>query len=248
MGVDTIKNQLINDLWVPVIKDSTSFLKPRVRKNKNLKLLTLTSDNNFQEIPRFIEENLTTKKQIVVWNHNQIIKFRLETEPAIAPATVLGTARYENSVISPLPEILSRFIPFDVLNLDFSSQDPQSECGRIEREILSLEHTISHQKNSDSNGFVLIYTTIINGNTLNSTTIVRNSNHLQISGWQGLSSEGLDQNISDCNNKVECIENFLRQICSKYGYNVQFTKIKRKFPDEERYICSVAGLLKRGNT
>ncbi len=209
-----------------------------------MKLLTLTSRQNFQEIPKFISEKLTTKKDIVVWNYDHITRVWLEPDKDIAPAKVLGTGRYEDSVARSLPVVLNQYFPFEIINLDFSSQNPPLEDGRIEKEILSIEYTIYHQKASNPKGFVLIYTTIIDGNNLNSTTIVDNSNRLTISGWSGLSSEELNQSITDCDGKLECIETVLQQICLKYGYEVEFKKIKRKIPGEENYICSIAGTFK----
>jgi len=210
-----------------------------------LKLLTLTAQQNFQEIPKFIGENLTTKNDIVVWNYDHIVRVRLESDKDIAPAKVLGTGKYEDSVSGSLPAVLGQYFPFEIINLDFSSQNPPLENGRIEREILSVEHTISHQKARDPKGFVLIYTTIVDDNSLDSTIIVDNSNRLQISGWTGLSDEGLNQIITDCDEKVTCIENVLQQICSKYGYQAEFKKIKRKLSGEDNYICSIAGTFKK---
>lgn len=190
-------------------------------------------------------ENLTTKNDIVVWNYDHIVRVRLESDKDIAPAKVLGTGKYEDSVSVSLPTVLGQYFPFEIINLDFSSQNPPLENGRIEKEILSVEYTISHQKARGPKGFVLIYTTIIDDNTLDSAAIVNNSNRLQISGWAGLSDEEFDQNITDCDGKVTCIEDVLQQFCSKYGYDAEFKKMKRKMPGVENYICSIAGILKK---
>lgn len=207
--------------------------------------MTLSSQHNFQEIPKFIEEKMTTKNDIVVWNYDHIIRVRLETDPDVAPGRVLGTGKYEDSVSGNLPASLDPYFPFEIVNLDFTSQNPSLENGRIEKEILSVEHTIAHHKAKDANGFVLIYTTIIDNNNLDFSSIISKSNQLQIHGWSGLSEGGFNQTISICDEKIGCIENILQQFCQKYEYDSEFKKIKKKVTGSNGYIYSIAGILKK---
>ena len=152
-----LKDRLIKELWLPKTQEGSNIFFPRLKENKKMKLLTLTSDTNFQEIVEFEENNLTEKECIVVWTHSHIKKLRLETE--LSPAKVLGATRYENSTLRSSFAISEHF-PFDIINLDFSSQQPDLESGRIEKEIQSLEKTIRLQRECQRTGFMLIYTTL----------------------------------------------------------------------------------------
>ena len=92
-----------------------------------MKVLTLTSDTNFKEIYLFLDENLAQRGDIVVWNNEYLKMIRLETE--LGDSSVLGTLRYENSIRNQNFS-LKQYFPFDIINLDFSSQKPISEYRR----------------------------------------------------------------------------------------------------------------------
>jgi len=239
--VPTFKDRLINELWLPNVKRGGDIFYPRLKKNKKMKLLTLTSDGNFQEIVKFEENNLTKKEYVVVWTHSHIKKLRLETD--LSPAKVFGATRYENSAPSSSFAI-SKLFSFDIINLDFSSQEPVFEGGRIEKEIQSLEKTIRLQREHERTDFILIYTTLLNSNNLSYATIVDESNNISASEWWGLSSEDFSSDISDQNEKMSCIECVLNKICLKYKYQA---KIEKKYfsLEEETQKClySIAGLL-----
>lgn len=233
------KNRLINELWLLNVKRGGNIFYPR-KKNKKMKLLTLTNDRNFQEIIRFEEENITTREYVVVWTHSHIKKLRLETE--LSPAKVLGATRYERSTSSSSFSI-SELFPFDVINLDFSSQDPDLESGRIEKEIQSLEKTIGLQREYERAGFILIYTTLLNSNNLNYESIATVSNTIYVPGWSGLSLEEFSSHIADQKEKMRCVESVMSEICSKYNYNVRIEKKYCSLGDFQKYLYSIAGLL-----
>jgi hypothetical protein len=234
-----IKTQLVRDLWFPTIKNGGKILYPRLRKNKQMKVFTLTTDTNFEEITTLMSNKLTQKERIIAWTQSQFKQFRLETN--ISLYIVFGGARYEDS-ISSLSFPLGNHLPFDVTNLDFSSQDPSFDEGRVEKEIISLEKTIKLQKNRYNNNFILIYTTILNSNNLNLALICSASDAIQVTGWQGLTLAEYPSNISDNIQKINCIENLLGKIIQKYNYHCNFSKINLPL-NENKVVFSIAGLL-----
>lgn len=228
MAGNTLKDKLIDDLWLPVAREGGKIICPKAR-NKKMKFLTLTNDMNFQEISKFEENKLTTKDRIFAWTYSLFKKLRLETD--LAPAKVFGATRYEDSILRP-QFLLSSYFPFDVINLDFSSQDPEMEAGRIEKEIKSMGKTIQLQK-AQGNKFVLIYTTLLNFNNLK---------YGNIANTLGLSSQDFPSSIKDQMEKIECIEYVINRICSKHNYVGKFRE--ESFPiDKKKYICSIAGLV-----
>lgn len=238
--ISEIKEQLLNDLWLPHVKRGGDIFYPKLRKSKKMKLLTLTDDTNFQEIIIFEQNNLTSKEYVVVWTYSHIKKLRLETE--LSPARVLGTTRYEDSISSPSFSLSSHF-PFDIINLDFSSQDPDLESGRVEKEIECLENTIRLQRAQSNKGLVVIYTTLLNSNSLDYMSIVNTSNAIHVPGWSDLASGNFSPSITDQMEKIRCIESVLSKICSKYGYDVEFETRYYGIDRTPRYVCSIVGLL-----
>lgn len=214
--VPSLKDELVNKLWLPTTQKWGNILYPRLKKNKRMKLLTLTSDVSFQDVTKFEEKELTERKYIVAWTYSHFKKLRLETE--LSPAKVFGLARYETCVSNPSFSI-KEYFPFDMINLDFLSQDPSFETGRVEREIGSLEDTIKLQKNRGSNSFILLYTTILNSNDLDYTSIVQTSDNMPVSGWAGLPSGEFPSKIGEQTEKMRCIETILGKMCSKYHYD-----------------------------
>ncbi len=232
MAENALKDKLIDKLWLPVVREGGKIIYPRLI-NKKMKLLTLTNDKNFQEISKFEENSLTRKEHVLVWAHGHIKKLRLETE--VSPAKVLGPTRYENFILSSRPSV-SDYFPFDIINLDFYSQDPEMEAGRIEKEIECLEKTIHLQREcGDKKIFVLIYTTLLNFSNLNYKSIVNTL---------GLPSQNFPSSITDQMKKIKCIEYLLSKICLKHDYNNKF-QTQYYSLNKEKYICSIAGLVRR---
>jgi len=238
--ISEIKTQLINNSWLPNVKVGGEILYPKLRKNKKMKLLTLTDDTNFQEITIFEQNNLTSKDYIIVWTHSHIKKLRLETE--LSPAKVFGPARYEDSILGPSFSLDNHF-PFDIINLDFSSQNPDLESGRIEKEIQCLEKTIMLQMVHGNKGFILMYTTLLNSNNLDYINMVNTSNAIHMPGWSGLNPNDFSASITDHMGKSRCLENVLNKICSKYNYNGQFKTEYCRTNETRKYVCSIVGFL-----
>lgn len=234
------KGKLLDDLWLPMAHKCGNTILPRSKKNRQMKLLTLTSDKGYQEITKLEENDLTNKERVTAWTYSHIKKLRLETE--ISPVRVVGTTRYEDSVSSSSFSISGEF-PFHIINLDFSSQDPNLETGRIEKEIKSLEDTLRLQKQTGGSGFVLIYTTVLNSNHLNYGDIVQTSNSLLVSGWPGLSMTDFPCEITDQMDKGHCIEVVLGKILLKYGYNCEIHSKHIPLESEGKCVFSVAAVV-----
>lgn len=238
------KHVLIDKLWLPTTQKWSNVLRPRVRKNKRLKLLTLTSDASFKEVIKLEEEELTEKECVVAWTHSHIKKLRLETE--MSPAKVSGIARYETCVSNPSFVIKDHF-PFDIVNLDFSSQEPVFDPGRVEEEIRSLEDTIKLQSDVGGDAFIMLYTTVLNSNDLDYKTIVRKSNSVPVLGWSGLSQDEFPTKIAAQAEKMRCIEAVVSCMCSKYKYNVEIERQSIPLGEDKKYVmCSIAVFAHRG--
>lgn len=240
--IDSIKERLIDELWMPVVENGGSIFYPRQR-NKKMKLFTLTSPSNFREVTAIMNSKLTRKDLITGWNYKSANRWSLEAEGKMD--IVLGSTRYEDSIISCVHEIRKRF-PFDIVNLDFSSQNPELEINRLEREILGVEHTVKLQVEKKNRGMVLIYTTLLNSNQLHLERIKQNSDRIKIQGWNGLSIDRLPSTAADCCKKTKCLEETLQQICFKYQYETigDPHHICIKLPNQLEHILSTVTISK----
>jgi hypothetical protein len=152
-----LKASLVNDLWLPLVKSGGDQLFPRRKKHKRMRLFTLT-DMNYQEIRAFEESKLTKREDVVAWNHSHLQALRLETD--LGRSKVLCEGRFDDA-IDEERQALSDHLPYDILNLDFSSQQPiSSSNGRIEREINAASVLVNLLNNHQTNGFVFLYTTL----------------------------------------------------------------------------------------
>ena len=71
---------------------------------------------------------------MAVWDQRYIKRIRLETESI---DIVLGGSPYEQSILGNNCPLQEHF-PRDIINLDFTSQDPDLGNGRIEKELGEL--------------------------------------------------------------------------------------------------------------
>lgn len=237
-----IKNRLIDQLWVPIAITGGNILYPRRTRNKKMKVLTLTHHDNCREADEFIKKKLTNKELMVGWNKGTNEVIRLEAERL---GSVIGPYVYEDSIIEGVTDIQNKF-PFDILNLDFFSQKPESENGRLEREILSVEHTINLQLNKGNDGVVLIYTTLLDSNPLNIDKIKQNSDNIRIQGRDELFIDDLPSNAIDYQEKIRCLKNIFQQIYSKHYRNIRdFNSICVRLSNGSAHILSIGVLLTR---
>lgn len=241
--MNLIKNRLIDDLWIPTSLEGGKLFYPKLRKNKKMKILALTCDDNFNEVAKFIENKISQKGLITIWNYDRFKATRLDSE-GIA-GKVLGATRYEESIQGENHKVVEYF-PFDILSLDFSSQDPEIENGRIEKEILGLEKTIKIQreKSQGISGFILLYTTLINSKELNCATIIENCGNIRVQGWRnGIIFNGIPEITTDYESKIRIIESVLNQLSSKYNFDIQLNRISIEL-ENLKYIYSFAGIIK----
>ena len=238
----TIKTQLIDVLWLPKVDDFANREYPRRRRNKDLRLLTLTNDKNYDEIIRMEESNITKREKTVAWTNSHIVGWRLDT--ILGRATVARDARFETCAGDNFLPIHSHF-PFDILNIDFSSQNIESSPGRLEREIDCLEKTISIQKQKDIEKFVLLYTTVLNGCSVSYSHIVTTSNSVIMFGWEGLKIDEFSPELNDHDEMGQCIESVISKLTLKYAYQSSIDRVQLPIPLDSREVLSVVALVKR---
>jgi len=240
--INAAKNRLIDELWLDLGVKGGKVLFPRLKKNKNMKMLTLTNDENYNEINKFVENRLTLKRFIYAWNHDRFKAIRLETE-GVASA-VLGPARFEETIITLTDEVIGKS-PFDILNLDFSSQDPELENGRLEKEILGLETAIKiqHENKQEKKGYILFFTTLINSRELSCETLIENCLNIKVHGWtETIRFEGNPSNITEHSKKAEIIESILEQLASKYNFYIENEKLEIGL-NGEKSILSIGAII-----
>jgi hypothetical protein len=235
-----MKTNLLEDLWLPFAIEGGKILYPR-RRNKKMKLLTLTYAKNFKEIEMLEEKNLTEKEHITAWTSTYIVQVRLETE--LGPATIIGSSRYEDSITHQNFKIRDKF-PFDIINLDFTSQDPYFELGRVEKELASLEMTIKLQADHDNNGFVLIYTTLLNSKDMRFSQIIDTSRSISAAQPLPINNTTFSSTIQDQSEKISCLEQLYEKICCKYYSGIDYEKIIRPLNGDVTSLCSFAGILR----
>jgi hypothetical protein len=238
---DIVKSQFINELWLPCVRKSGDYFVPRKRKNKELNVFTLTSDTNCQEILSFIENGLTKQERIFAWTHSHIKKMRLETD--FSDVNFLGLSKYETSIANPNFQLKEHF-PFQVINLDYLCQEPRCELGRLEKELNGIERTISLQRDKMSE-CVLIFTTLLNGHTMNLQAICDESDGLRMPHWSGLLNDGRDKSIpiSDNHRKITLLNEILTDFSKKYHYSIELQTKSIVLPNGS-IAYSIAAILK----
>jgi hypothetical protein len=206
-----------------------------------MKVLTLT-DWNFEEIKEFERNKLTKRELIIAWTHSYQNVWRLEA--FLGKSEVLGSNRFEDAIVNDTQSISCHF-PFDIVNLDFSSQDPLQTNGRIEKEIQSVEYSIKLQNETGDQGLVLIYTTKIDAISLDPSSVKRASDGIAVPGWPGLSINGFSPNITGYNKKIRFIKDIIEKICKKYNYSGSLNELSLSIPGGSEHIYSIAGLIEK---
>ncbi|MCJ7645716.1 hypothetical protein MUO65_02245 [bacterium] len=243
--IAAIKDELVDQLWIAVAAKAGDVFYPRLRKNKGMKVLTLTNHENFREVEEFVRRKLTKKDLIYGWNKARSVALRLDSEGKIG--TILPAVRYEDCLNLSSEEIVGVF-PFDIVNLDFSSQCPENIDGRIEKEIHGLEHTLNIQANKGKKGMALIYTTVLDSRGLRLDTIKEDSDTIRPANWDGLQIEHTAHSVVNGNDRVECLKTIIGQILLKYGYQIieGLGVFIKDLPNGSGSILSIAGLMQRG--
>ena len=242
---DIVKSQFIQDLWLPCVRKGGDYFFPRKRKNKELNIFTLTSDTNSQEISSFISNSLTLQGHIFAWTYSHIKRMRLETE--FSDVNFLGLSKYETSIAHP-NFLLRNHFPFHVINLDYLCQEPRREPGRLEKEVIGIERTISFQRERRSE-CVLIFTTLLNGNDMNLQAICDESDSLRMPHWNGLFNDGRDKAtpLSDNHQKILILNEILTDLSGKYYYSIELRTKSIALPHASIAYSCVAILKERVN-
>jgi len=235
-----IKNKLINEFWFPNIVEYSKILYPRLKINKKLRVLTLTHDSNHSEIEKLIKDKLSISENIVAWTYSHFKAIRITSD--LPPVIVLFGKKFEDALM--IAELqLQKYLPFDLYNLDFSTQEPIFEAGRLEREINCIEKVILKQK-EEKKEFILIYTTIINSNVINLNLLADESNRNYVTRWPGLILNKYPKIVNEKKLKISCLEELIFQIAKKHGYFF-LQKHKTHQYNDNKMILSIAGLLGR---
>lgn len=242
INMDTLKDHLITELWLPIAVEGGAKFYPRLHKNKKMKLFSLTNDRNFTEIIIFEQQKLIQGVDAVAWVSTPNKRWRLESESV---CSVLDGDIYSVSLLDSSCQLSNNF-PFDIINFDFSSQDICSESKRIEREIEGLEKAINLQNQKGCVQFILLYTSILESNSIDKSNIIRFSDSIRINEWQGLNLDNFPQAVSDKSMKKAFVEEILRKIGQKYGYsNIKSNNVTLTISTSSDILYSTAGIFMR---
>jgi len=203
--IDSLKIELLDKLWLPKAKEARSLIYPKRRNNARMSLFTLTDGISLREILKLEEENLIQKENVVAWVRTMNKRWRVEAESV---GCVLHGDVYDGPFLGPSCEVATR-IPFDIINLDFESQQPTSKQGRIENEIEKLAKIISLQGQKGCNKFVLIYTTFVDIYDINAKGIVEEF---------GLNLNGFANTVTDAAHKQSFLRVLFEKLIQKNAY------------------------------
>lgn len=200
------KTSLVNDLWLPLAIIGGDELFPRRKKQKRMKMFTLTN-MDYQEIVAFKNAKLIKREDVIAWNHNYIQAIRLETE--LGRSKIVCERRFEDEVIDDSQPI-SADLSCDIFNLDYVSQDPDSVRGRIEREIICGKVLVGLLSNFQSSGFVLLYTTLLDQVDLTLSNLNFPIQH----------ASSYPNPISETGDKVTFIKEVMTSVIREHDYNI----------------------------
>ena len=238
--IDTLRHELIGEFWLPVIKEAGTYFYKR-RKNKQMKLFTLSNGVVFNELIRLEVENLIQRGDAILWVSNMIKAVRAETE---SRGAVLSGSICDEAILGATCQ-LNPFFPCDILNLDFPSQDSSFTGSRVERELEKTEQLMSLQNQKHCTGFVLLLTTVINNEVIDGSIVKNNSDGIHENGWGGLALGAYPQPVTDNNQKLDFIKHILQLLSLKYKYRVLKIDHAVKIIDNNQRLVSIAGTFVR---
>lgn len=237
--ISATRDQFIEELWLPVSREAGSLFFPRLKKNKKMKLFTLTDGIQFKEIKRFEEEKLIQRGDAVLWVSDMFKKVRAESESV---GIVFDGPICDEPVCESSCPLQSHF-PASILNLDFSSQDLTLDVERVKLEFRTVEQFLQLQSKKGCVRFVLVYTTLLDSNAIDRDAMKRTSDTIRINAWNGLELGTFSDRISDKAEKELFIQEMLKQMCSKYGYIVvKFVGLTKGMPGIADEIHSAVGI------
>jgi hypothetical protein len=89
------KISLLGEIWLPLALKGGEHFFPLRKKNKGMKLFTLT-DMNYQEVKVFEENRLTKREHVVAWTYSQQQVYRLEAE--LGRSKILCEGRLDDAI------------------------------------------------------------------------------------------------------------------------------------------------------
>jgi hypothetical protein len=236
-----LKDQMIGRLWLPQAKEAGRLLYPRRRKNAQMRMLTLSDGINLNEILQLEQEHLLRREDSVAWVSSMLKRSRVEAENV---GVVLDGPAYESTFLGPACPLARRF-PFDIVNLDFASQEAGVLPERTAREIETLERAVGLQERAAQDKFLLIFTVPICSARLDVRAIARRSDQNRVDGWEGLQVDGFPEEITDPDEKSAFIRAVVTHLIRKYGYCCSNGTETLSCSDAHTDLLSIAGVLVR---
>lgn len=233
-----IKTDLVSTMWKKHIIKVGNYIAKR-RKHKLLNTLTLTHSVNTSEIKQLKDDKISKKDDIVMWNCHLQVRMRLESEGPIAR----GGAKFEHAIgIDPT---LKDNFDFDIINLDYTSQNPEKIDGRLEDELLSLEHVIINRRKclGGKKYSLILFTTMINTCNVLTGTIISASNILNPRSKPLLFSRNSSPMVSPTE-KIDIIIEYYNHLHEIYGIEFVSWEDKRIEINNSTFVYSVASIIK----
>lgn len=151
--ISQVKSQLLRELWGPYGNKIGEINARTKRKNKELDVLTLTSDFNYEEIEYLVNSRISKYEKIVAWTNNSTKKMRLEPYVKVR---ILNQAKFED--INLGRHRVGKLFPFDIINLDYLSQDDWDSNSKLLKVVGSFNEILKSQKNNSHPNFAIFLT------------------------------------------------------------------------------------------
>lgn len=236
--ISEIKSLFISELWLPVSLDLGKMKAPRIRKNKDFRFFTLTTGFDYSEIEKFVKSNISKYDKTIAWTNNSTKKYRIETGVRVK---VFNQAKYED--INLEHHQVSNFFPFDILNLDFLSQDDWNSPSKLLKVIKSYGDTVKCQDAKDSSSFLIILTVPID----DSPILKEQFNILRDFPGVITKCSSFPDSIQNSDEKISFLEALLITIVSESGFEI--IDCKTKSTQRPLSAMSIAIIAKvRGNS
>jgi hypothetical protein len=241
VNVNQLKDELISRLWLPKAREAGSVIYPRRRRNTHMRMFTLSDGLDLSEVCKLEDANLIMREECVAWVCSMNKRWRVESENI---GMVIDGHVYDPSFLRPSCPLVRHF-PFDILNLDFGSQDTEMVKGRMETEMMIFERFIRIQQERGQSRFLVILTIPIYSCSLDCARVVRESNGMKVDAWGGLGSHDYTQNVEGQSEKTDFIQAIAEIVAQKYGYSCRSGLVPLLCSDRGRIIFSMAGVLVR---
>ncbi|MFH2106490.1 MAG: hypothetical protein ABII22_04465 [Candidatus Micrarchaeota archaeon] len=224
-----LKTTLVKNFWRDELIKVGSLISNS--KKKNLKVLTLTNSRNIEEVSLLTKEYLSSKEFLFAWCNNSTEAYSLASEGKFKD--VVEAANFEECFTDcPDHEIFNEF-PFCICNLDFTSQDIAANSGRIEKELLSIEKLVQKQiMTGSAKNWLLIYTSIIDDNNVDSQAVKSNSDRISVTGWRGITFT-INPRTTSQEEVKRLIDECLAELLKKYNLSSEVKTFTKRINSHE---------------